>query len=64
MHESLDEFKFRPDTATNSKVICPCASVKLMYYVVNTLATLFFDRIFFIFAGKEDNHKVSTEFEI
>ena len=23
-----------------------------------------FDQIFFIFAGKEDNHKVSTEFEI
>ena len=41
MHESLDEFKFRPDTATNSRVICPCASEKLMYNVVNTLASLF-----------------------
>ena len=41
MHESLNEFKFRPDTATNSKVICSCASKKLMYNVVNTLATLF-----------------------
>ena len=41
MHESLDEFKFRPDTATNSRVICPCASEKLMYNVVNTLALLF-----------------------
>ena len=39
MRESLDElFKFRPDTATNSRVICPCASEKLMYNVVNTLA--------------------------
>ena len=41
MHESLDEFKFRPDTTTNSRVICPCASEKLMYNVVNTLAPLF-----------------------
>ena len=64
MLESLDEFKFRPDTPTNSRVICPCASEKLMYNVVNTLAPLFLKRIFFIFAGKEDNHKFSTEFEI
>ena len=41
MHESLDEFKFRPDTATNSRVICPCASEKMMYNIVNTLAPLF-----------------------
>ena len=41
MHESLDEFKFRPDTTTNSRVICPCASEKMMYNVVNTLAPLF-----------------------
>ena len=41
MHESLDVFKFRPDTATNSRVICPCAPEKLMYYVVNTPAPLF-----------------------
>ena len=41
MHESLDEFKFRPDTATNSRFICPCASEKLMYNVANTQAPLF-----------------------
>ena len=41
MHESLDEFKFRPDTITNSRVICPCASEKFMYNVVNTLAPSF-----------------------
>ena len=41
MHESLDEFKFRPDTNTNSRVICPCASEKLMYNVVNTLVPIF-----------------------
>ena len=41
MHESLDEFKFWPDTATNSRVISPCASEKLMHNVVNTLAPLF-----------------------
>ena len=37
MHESLDEFKFLSDT-TNSRVICPCTSEKLIYNVVNTLA--------------------------
>ena len=31
MHESLDEFEFGPDTATDSRVICPCMSEKLMY---------------------------------
>ena len=41
MHKSLDEYKFRPDTTTNSRVICPCASDKLMYNVVNTLAPSF-----------------------
>ena len=38
MHESLDEFKFRPDTDTITRVICPCASKKLLYNVVSTLA--------------------------
>ena len=41
MHESLDEFEFRPDNTTNTRVICICTSEKLMYNVVNTLATLF-----------------------
>ena len=43
MHESLDVFKFRPDTTTNTKVICLYTSEKLMYMynVVNTLAPLF-----------------------
>ena len=40
-HESLNEFKFRPDTTTNSRVICPCMSEKLMYNVVITLAPQF-----------------------
>ena len=40
MHEILDEFKFRPDTTADSSVICPCASEKLTYNVVNTLAPL------------------------
>ena len=44
MHESLDEFKFRPDTTNNSRVICPYASEKLMYIVVNTLAPSFLIR--------------------
>ena len=41
MNESMDEFKFQPDTTTGSRVICPCASEKLPYNVVNTLAPLF-----------------------
>ena len=41
MHESLDEFKFRPDTDTNTRVICSCASEKLLYNVVSTLAPSF-----------------------
>ena len=41
MHESLDVFKFWPDTTTNIRVICPCASDKLMYNVVSTLAPSF-----------------------
>ena len=41
MHESLDEFKFRPDTDTDTRVICPCASEKLMYNVVTTLSPIF-----------------------
>ena len=41
MHESLDEFKFRPDTNTNTRVIYPCASEKLLYNVVTTLAHSF-----------------------
>ena len=44
MHESLDEFKFQPDTTTNSRVICPCASEKLMYIVVSTLGPSFLIR--------------------
>ena len=41
MHKRLNEFKFRPDTTTNSRVICPFVSKKLMYNVVNTLAPTF-----------------------
>ena len=41
MHKSLNEFKFRPDTTTNSRVICPCMVETLMYNVVNTLAPTF-----------------------
>ena len=41
MHGSLDEFKYRPDTDTNTRVICPCASEKLLYNFVTTLAPSF-----------------------
>ena len=46
MHVSLDEFKFRPDNDTNTRVICPCASEKLLYNVVSTLAPSFLIRSF------------------
>ena len=38
MYKSLDEFKFRLDTTTDSRVICLWASENLNYNVVNTLA--------------------------
>ena len=41
MHESLDEFQFRLDTTTDSRVICPWAPEKSMYNVVNTIAPSF-----------------------
>ena len=41
MHESLDEFQFRLDTTTDSRVIFPWVSEKSMYNVVNTLAPSF-----------------------
>ena len=41
MHESLDEFQFRLDITTDSRVICPWASEKSMYNVVNTLSPSF-----------------------
>ena len=44
MHESLNEFIFRPDTDTNTRVICPCASEKLLYNVVTTVAPSFLIR--------------------
>ena len=37
MHESLDEFQFRLDITTDSRVICPCASEKSMYNVPSFL---------------------------
>ena len=44
MHESLNEFKFQPDTDTDTRVICPCQSEKLLYDVVTTLAPSFLIR--------------------
>ena len=41
MYKSLNELKFRPDTTINFRVICPCASEKLLYNVVNTLVLSF-----------------------
>ena len=41
MHKSFDENKFRPDTNSDSGVICPCTSEKLRYNVVTTVAPQF-----------------------
>ena len=58
MHESLEEFKFWPDTTTNSRV------EKLMYNVVNTLAPTFSIESHSFFSGNEEILlKVWTEFE-
>ena len=63
MYESLDGFQFRLDTTTDSRVICSWASKKSMYNVVNTLAPSFLIGSSLFFAGKEDNHYISDEFE-
>ena len=47
MHETLDEFKFRQDSNTDSGVIYLCASEKSMYNVLNTLAPSYY-QLFFI----------------
>ena len=44
MHESLDEFQFRLDTTTDSRLFCSWVSEKSMYNVVNTLAPSFLIR--------------------
>ena len=64
MQKSFDEFKFRPHTTTNSRVICPLASEKLLYNVVNTLAPSFLIGSSLFFLGNEDNYEVLKEFEI
>ena len=64
MHESLYEFKFRSETTTDSRVIYPCTSEKVMYNVLQHSSASIFDRIFFILAGNENIHNISDEFEI
>ena len=61
MHESLNEFKFRPDTTTNSRVMLPLHIWKI---VVNTLAPTFLIGSSSFFSGiNEDTQQVWTEFE-
>ena len=60
MHESLNEFKFRPDTTTNSKSYVP------LYVWKNCCehpSAYIFDWIFFIFSGNEDTQQVWAELE-
>ena len=39
IHKSFDEYEIQQDKTTNSRVSCPCTSEKLLYNVVNTLAS-------------------------
>ena len=64
MHISLDEFEFQPDPATDYGVTCHRASEKLMYNVVNILATSSLIGSSSFFGGNKDNYKVSDELEI
>ena len=64
MHESLDEFKFRPDTTTNTRVICPCTSENFLYNVVNTLAPLFLTGSSLFLQVRRTTIKSWIEFEI
>ena len=63
MHETLDEFKFRQDSNTDSGVIYLCASAKSMYNVLNTLAPSYLSALLHL-AGNKDSPKDWTEFKI
>ena len=52
--EYLDEFEFRQDP---TGVSCPWAFEKSMYNVLKPSSSFIFYQIFFILAGKKDNHK-------
>ena len=63
MHKSLDEFKVWPNTTTNSRVICPCTSEKLIYNVVKTLAPTFSIGSSSFLQVTRKTNQVWTEFE-
>ena len=63
MHESLDDFKFWSNTTTNSRVIRPCTSEKLIYNVVNTLAPTFSIGSSSFLQVTRKTNQVWTEFE-
>ena len=60
MNESLDEFKFWPDTTTNSGVICPCRSEKLIFNCCEHSSAFIFYLINLILAGNEDMHEMKA----
>ena len=68
MHESSDEFEFRPDWKTDCGVSCPCASENLHRLILGkTMPPLFsavLDQILFILAGNDNIHESLDEFEI
>ena len=59
MHKMLNMFEFLPDPTTD-------ALERQIFKILSCghSSAFIFDRIFFIFAGNEDNHKVADEFEI
>ena len=66
MHNSLDDFEYRPDPTTDYGISCSLVSEKSMYNRRNvaTLAPSFFIGSSFLQSGNKDNHNISDEFEI
>ena len=62
MHENLDEFELLPDPTTDRSNL-PLSAKQSTYYLVATLAPSFLIGSSSFFSGKEDNHKVWTEYE-
>ena len=61
-HKSWDEFKFWRDSTTDYGVTA-LERLKNLCLILLALLHLHFDSIFYISAGKEDNHESSDEIE-
>ena len=67
MHKILDEFEFRQDRTTDYGVSCPWASKKFPIDLQSenavSMLAFIFDRFIIKFAGNQDRHKSSDEFD-